>query len=134
MQRLYAAADFVALATIPGPDGAPSLMHLRREKHQDILVVPGASVSGSMTASFAAGDVDLAVVATRLRAAGADVAGPYDTPWFTTDVAFTDGDGNKIILTASRVADKRHAQEWVGSHIVGDFEVLGGISFNNDRQ
>jgi len=68
-----------------------------------------------------------------LRAAGADVRGPLDTPWFSTDVAFTDADGNKIILTAPRVADQARTQEWVGSHIAGDFEAPTGSSFDTDR-
>ncbi|MFC6355949.1 VOC family protein [Luethyella okanaganae] len=132
-ERVYAAAGFVTLATIPGPDGAPSLVHLRREKYQDVLLTPGAAVPGSTSSSFAAGDVDLAEVAEQLRTVGADVDGPYDTPWFTTDVAFTDGDGNKIVLTAARVADQAQAQEWVGSQITGDFEVPDGASFDADR-
>lgn len=131
---LYAAAGFVTLATIPGPNGVPSLVHLRRQKYQDILVTPGTSVSGTTTASFAAGDVDLLEVAKQLRATGADVNGPYDTPWFSTDVAFTDADGNKIILTAPRAVDQKQAQEWVGSHITGDFEIPGETPFNTDRQ
>jgi len=132
-ESLYAAAGFVTLATIPGPGGAPSLVHLRREKYQDILVTPGTSVSGSTTASFAAGDVDLAEVAEQLRAAGADVSGPYDTPWFSTDVTFTDADSNRIILTAPRVADQAQAQEWVGSNIVGDFEIPTASSSDAGR-
>lgn len=132
-ERLYAAAGFVTLATIPGPGDAPALVHLRRERYQDILVVPGAAITGSTTASFAAGNVDLAEVAEQLRAAGADVSGPLDTPWFSTDVTFTDADGNKIILTAPRVADHAQAQEWVGNHIAGDFEVPTGASIDTDR-
>lgn len=132
-ERLYTAAGFVPLATIPGPDGAPLLVHLRREKYQDILVTPGTAVPGSTTASFAAGDVDLAEVAEQLRGAGADVSGPLDTPWFSTDVAFTDADGNKMILTAPRAADQAQAQEWVGTNIAGDFEVPTGASFDTDR-
>jgi hypothetical protein len=132
-ERLYAAAGFVTLATIPGPGGAPSLVHLRREKYQDILVTPGTAASGSTSASFAAADVDLAEIAEQLRATGADVNGPYDTPWFTTDVTFTDNDGNKIILTAPRAADHAQAQEWVGSQITGDFEIPDGAAFNAGR-
>lgn len=131
--RLYAAAGFVTLATVPGPDGAPALVHLRREKHQDILVTPGTATVGSTSASFAAGNVDLAQVADQLRAAGADVDGPHDTPWFTTDIAFTDGDGNKIILTSPRTTDRAQAQEWARSQIIGDFEIPDGASFIADQ-
>ncbi|WP_208012815.1 hypothetical protein [Nesterenkonia salmonea] len=60
-EALYAKAGFVTLATIPGPDGLPSLVHLRREKYQDILMMKGTPERGTASASFAAGDVDLVV-------------------------------------------------------------------------
>lgn len=41
-----------------GPRGLPSLVHLRREKYQDSLMTQGTAVRGSVSASFAAGDVD----------------------------------------------------------------------------
>lgn len=129
-EALYAAAGFVALATIPGPGGVPSLVHLRREKYQDILMTRGEAVRGSVSASFAAGDVDLEEVADRLRSSGAEVAGPLDTPWFTTDVTFTDEDGNAITLTAPRAADQAVAQAWVSDHITGDFQLPDGARQN----
>lgn len=119
---LYASAGFVTLATIPGPGGPPALVHLRRERYQDILMTPGAVVRGSMSASFAAGDVDLLEVADRLRSSGAEVTGPVNTPWFTTDVTFSDADGNTVTLTAPRMADRAAAQAWVGDQITGDFD------------
>lgn len=127
-QALYAVAGFVTLATIPGPGGVPSLVHLRREKYQDILMTQGPPERGTMSASFAAGDVDLADVADRLRAAGAEVAGPVDTPWFTTDVAFTDSDGNAVTLAAPRMADQAAARAWAKNQITGDFEVPEDLS------
>ncbi|HXV94483.1 MAG TPA: VOC family protein, partial [Pseudonocardia sp.] len=33
------ALDFVVLAEMPGPDGAPMLVHLRRWRYQDVLLV-----------------------------------------------------------------------------------------------
>lgn len=133
-QALYASAGFVTLATIPGPGGVPSLVHLRREKHQDILMTQGIAVRGSVSVSFAAGDVDLEQVADRLRSAGAEVAGPLDTPWFTTDVTFTDKDGNVVTLTAPRVADQAVAQAWASDQITGDFELPGGTVAPNWNQ
>lgn len=56
--------------------------------------------------SFAAGDVDLGDVAAALREVGAQVDGPLDTPWFTTDITLTDRDGNTVTLTAPRMADQ----------------------------
>ncbi|MFB2580937.1 VOC family protein [Herbiconiux sp. P15] len=126
-EALYAVAGFVTLATIPGPGDVPSLVHLRREKYQDILVTQGAAMRGSVSASFAAGDVDLGAVADRLRSAGAEVTGPLDTPWFTTDVSFTDKDGNMVTLTAPRMADQAAAQAWANDQITGDFELPEGV-------
>lgn len=131
---LYASAGFVTLATIPGPGGVPSLVHLRREKYQDILMTQGVAVRGSVSASFAAGDVDLGEVVDRLRSAGAEVAGPLDTPWFTTDVTFTDKDGNVVTLTAPRVADQAAAQAWASDQIAGDFELPEGAAAPNWNQ
>ncbi len=121
-QALYAAAGFVTLATIPGPDGVPALVHLRREKYQDILMVQGRAVRGTVSASFSAGNIDLADVAQRVRSAGGEMTGPFDTPWFTTDVRITDGDGNTVTLTAPRMADQEAARAWASDQIAGDFE------------
>lgn len=126
----YASAGFETLASIPGPNGVPSLVHLRREKYQDILMTRGVAVRGSVSASFAAGDVDLEEVADRLRSSGAEVVGPLDTPWFSTDVTFTDSDGNTITMTAPRAADQAAAQAWAKDQIRGDFELPDGASRN----
>ncbi|GAA1346870.1 VOC family protein [Falsarthrobacter nasiphocae] len=123
-EQLYAAAGFVTLASIPDHEGAPAVLHLRREKYQDILLVKGTPSPGSTTVSFAASDVDLVSVAEHLRSAGADVAGPAPTPWFSTDLTFTDTDGNTVTLTAPRTAEKDAAQEWVHDRVTGDFELV----------
>lgn len=133
-ETIYTAAGFVTLATIPGPGGVPALVHLRREKHQDILMTQGAAVRGSVSASFAAGNVDLAKVAERLRSSGAQVTGPVDTAWFTTDVTFTDRDGNTVTLTAARMTDQGAAREWASDQITGDFEIPGAATvIGNER-
>lgn len=126
-ESMYANAGFVTLATIPGPNGLPLLVHLRRERHQDILMTQGTAVRGSVSTSFAAGDADLEEVADRLRSAGAEVTGPHDTPWFSTDVTFTDRDGNTVTLTAPRVAEQDSAQAWTSDQITGEFEAPAGI-------
>ena len=107
-ETLYAQAGFVTLATIPGPGGIPSLVHLRREKYQDILMTQGAPARGTASASFAAGDVDLVGVADRLRAAGAEVAGPTDTLWFTCSPVRSVGSARKS-SGSTRSADQRVA-------------------------
>lgn len=111
----YEAVGFVALAAIPGPDGTPVVVHLRRMKYQDLLLVPGDAVTGSTTVSFSAGGEDLAARAKSLRAGdfpAAAVEGPTDTAWFTSDVTIDDPDGNRIILTAPREADMEQAKAW----------------------
>ena len=132
-EALYASAGFVTLATIPGPGGVPSLVHLRREKYQDILMTQGPAVRGTVSASFAAAGVDLDEVADRIRSAGGDVTGPVDTPWFTTDVRFADADGNTVTLTAPRMVDQAAAQAWVSDQITGDFEVPEGFPLDPTR-
>ncbi len=119
---LYEAAGFFTLATIPGPEGETALVHLRREKYQDILMTHGEPIAGTVTASFAAGDVDLQEVADRVRAAGGDAEGPFDTAWFSHDVIVRDADGNAITLTAPRMQDAEQARAWAHDTIQGDFE------------
>lgn len=121
--RLYQALGFVSLATIPGPGGIPVLVHLRRMKHQDLLLVPGTPVCGSTTVSFAAGGQDLAQLAEVLRTAvpEAAVSGPVDTAWFTTDLSVEDADGHRVILTAPREAEMARAREWSRETIEGDY-------------
>ena len=42
--RWYEAVGFVILATMPGPAGPDSLVHLRRLRYQDLLLIPGDPV------------------------------------------------------------------------------------------
>ncbi|MFE3026938.1 VOC family protein [Nocardia tengchongensis] len=111
----YEAAGFVALATIPGENG-PAVVHLRRMKYQDLLLVPGEPIPGSTTVSFSAGGEDLATLASTLRAfPGVTITGPADTAWYTSDVTITDPDGNRVILTAPRLAELDEAKQWAAT-------------------
>ncbi|QFG21525.1 VOC family protein [Actinomadura sp. WMMB 499] len=124
-EAFYNAAGFVSLATVPGPDGSPAVVHLRRMKYQDILIVPGEPERGSVTVSFLAGGQDLAELAAALRPAlpdGARVEGPADTPWYTSDLTIDDPDGNRIVLTAQRAAEREAIEEWART-FEGDFIV-----------
>ena len=100
----YEALGFVVLATMPAPDGTDALVHLRRLRHQDLLLVPGSPTPGPRV-SFAAGEEDLADRAARVRRAGGagSVEGPVDTPWFTRDLVANDPDGYVVVLTAPRL-------------------------------
>jgi catechol 2,3-dioxygenase-like lactoylglutathione lyase family enzyme len=101
--------DFVSLFTLPGPGGAPALVHLRRWRYQDILVVPGAPQPGTgWSISMAAVAEDLPALAARASAHGDNtVDGPRDTPWNTREVTVTDPDGYRIVFTAQRPAGER---------------------------
>jgi catechol 2,3-dioxygenase-like lactoylglutathione lyase family enzyme len=106
------ALDMVELAVLPGPDGAPFLVHLRRWRYQDVLLVParGPVTAGSgLGLALAAEHDELAALAERARAFGAQVEGPADTPWNTTDVTVVDPDGLPITYTARRPVERRDA-------------------------
>jgi catechol 2,3-dioxygenase-like lactoylglutathione lyase family enzyme len=97
---------FIELFSMPGPDGVPALVHLRRWAFQDLLVRPagGAVTLGAgVTLSFAAvpGELDELVISARLEGSGS-ASDPADTPWNTRDVRTVDRDGNIVIFTAGR--------------------------------
>ena len=115
--RWYEALGFVVLATLPGPDGTDALVHLRRLRYQDLLLVPGRPTPGPRV-SFAAGEEDLAERAARVRDAGGSVEGPVDTPWFSRDLVATDPDGYVVVLTAPRMQDIAADPEWTAT-VVG---------------
>jgi catechol 2,3-dioxygenase-like lactoylglutathione lyase family enzyme len=96
--------DFIALFTMPGPDGAPALVHLRRWRYQDILLRPGQPTpGGDWTVSVMALAERLDAIAERARAhGGGTVEGPVDTAWNTRDVRATDPDGYTVVYTARR--------------------------------
>ena len=94
---------FVELAVLPAPDGDPVLVHLRRFRYQDILLVPGRDPedkASGVRVSFAAGNEDLdARAAHRRRRAGGTVEGPTRTPWNTRDLHLRDADGHLVVFT-----------------------------------
>jgi hypothetical protein len=97
---------FIDMFTMPGPNGVPVLVHLRRWQFQDLLVRPArgpVTPGNGCQLSFAAvyGEVDS--LAERARAhGGGRVDGPADTPWNTRDLVTVDPDGNVVIFTAAR--------------------------------
>jgi catechol 2,3-dioxygenase-like lactoylglutathione lyase family enzyme len=101
------ALGFDAMFLGPEADGVPVLVHLRRAKYQDVLVVRGASgqrteAGSEMVPTFAAADADeIDALAERLQSIGHGAADmPVDTTWNTRDLAVVDPDHNRIVFTA----------------------------------
>jgi len=81
-----------------------AMVHLRRRKYQDILIVPGgAAAPASLTVTFNVdGEID-AFAARALQAAPlgmSSVSAPAATPWNTLDVRVTDPAGHRLVFTA----------------------------------
>jgi hypothetical protein len=108
------ALDFIELFTMPGPLGGAALVHLRRWRYQDILVVPaepGQPVGPSIQLTFAAEFEELDGLAARARAFGEGVVdGPADTRWNTRDLSVTGPDGLTVVFTARRPEPLRDAR------------------------
>lgn len=102
------ALGFKHIFTMPGPDGQPSLVHLRWTKYADLLVTKsrdgkelpeprgvGVSLNFNMFEHFN-GDMD--AFAKHARQNGANVIGPIDQPWNVREVIVWDPDGYKLIF------------------------------------
>lgn len=106
--RWYAdALGFRTMFAGPAIGGQPSMVHLRRNKYQDLLLVPSRTGTNtaappSLTLSFSADEVDsLAKQARAMPAVGSSaVPDPVDTPWNTRDLRVTDPAGHVLIFTA----------------------------------
>ena len=99
------ALGFVTVFRGPSVGGQPMMVHLRRHKYQDVLLVasPQATAPASgFTLNFSAdGEVDeLAQRARSVAAVGSStVDGPVNTPWNTRDLNVTDPAGNRLVFT-----------------------------------
>jgi len=105
---------FVILAELPGPDDTPALVHLRRHRYQDILLVPVQP--GEVDAlqprghgvryGVRAGSEDLSARAAQAgKVGGGTVEGPARTPWNTLDLICRDPDDYEVVLTQPVAAD-----------------------------
>lgn len=96
---------FTVVASLATRDGALGVTHLRREKYQDLVLVPARGavrvpLGRGVRISFAAGGVDLVEIADRARAVGGGtIVGPAAAPWSTHDLVATDPDGYTVVLT-----------------------------------
>ena len=100
---------FKHIFSMPGPDGQPSLVHLRWVKYADLLITRsrdsreltepkgvGISLNFNMLEHFN-GDMD--AFARHACENGASVTGPIDQPWNVREVTVLDPDGYKLIFT-----------------------------------
>ena len=103
---------FEVLAELPGPSGGVALIHLRRWRYQDVLLVPGRSPdlppAQGVRLTFSAHGSDLDELAAQARAVGGRaVEGPSPTPWNTRDVLARDPDGYEVVFTDVLPAELR---------------------------
>jgi catechol 2,3-dioxygenase-like lactoylglutathione lyase family enzyme len=94
------------LAEVPGPSGSVTLLHLRRWRYQDLLLVPGRSPDApparGVRLTFSAHGANLDALVAQARAVGGGVVeGPAATPWNTRDVLARDPDGYEVVFTDS---------------------------------
>lgn len=98
---------------------AGPLVHLRRRKYQDLLVVRGVRgetqvrEGGPALRFDADGDLDeLAARARREPKEGrSSIVGPVDTPWNTRELEVTDPEGHRFIFTARRAVPDPDLEE-----------------------
>ena len=86
----------------PGEGGKPNMVHLRRERYQDIMLfqaATGAELWGaeSLTVNFSPGDTSVREIADSARAADSmKVEGPIERPWNVREVTVYDPDGYRL--------------------------------------
>jgi predicted lactoylglutathione lyase len=102
----YEALGFTAVFVMPGPGGAPGLVHLRWARYADLMLraaAPDERPKGvGITLTFAVGgDVEsLDALADRARrAGGAILREPGDRPWNARDFSVADLDGYALVFT-----------------------------------
>jgi len=120
------ALGFGDMFSMPGPDGTLVMVHLRRRKYQDIMLVPRTQDSAATADAAAAAahprsalqfDADGEVTALFERAKAATSYGlatitePRVTPWNTRELQVTDPDGHALVFS-ERHDDPRIHEEW----------------------
>ncbi len=100
------ALGFGNVFTMPGPGGAPALVHLRWAKYADLLIVVRPQADGprglGVTLTFGCWGTGTTVdaLAARAAAAGATIISPAaPTPWNTHECTIADPDGYRLTFT-----------------------------------
>lgn len=98
------ALGFAHVFTMPGPGGAPGLVHLRWAKYADLLLrasPPVAERKGvGIALNYSLSLPALDALAERARKAGASfIQEPGDRPWNARDFTLADPDGFALTFT-----------------------------------
>ena len=109
----YRALGFVSVFTMPGPNGLPSLVHLRWAKYADLLLFPDRD--GSMAGLPRGRGVglnyltdDLDAVSRRARELAAQVVeGPVQRPWNVREMVVLDPDGYRLVFNEPQQSGAR---------------------------
>ncbi len=112
---------FRTIFSMPGQDGNPIMVHLRRSRYQDLLLIRAqkpreSSIVAGVTLYFQFEDDwdALAALAERARQTETSlVEGPLDTPWNTREVRLYDLDGYHLVFTKGPVIEKTSMQDIV---------------------
>jgi uncharacterized glyoxalase superfamily protein PhnB len=106
----------------PLVEGQPAIVHLRRRKYQDLMLVRAAGSKATPSGlrerarsalTFGA-DGELDALAQRASSAAsvgdAHVEPPVVTPWNTRDLRVTDPDGHRLVFTERNADPSAHAR------------------------
>ena len=117
----YEALGFAQVFSLPGPAGAPMMVHLRWAKYADLLLRPAmapreapAGLGIDLTYTVIDGTVD--DVADRARGAKATLASePGNRPWNARDFSVLDPDGFRLTFTKGPVNADLSFEEVIGA-------------------
>ena len=95
---------FQAVYELPGSDGLPMLVHLRRARYQDILLLaapelPVETLVGLGVALNFSVEEGLRTLANRVRGSGASAEGPTAHPWNVRELVVQDPDGYRLVFS-----------------------------------
>ena len=112
---------FQLIFEMPGPSGAPILIHLRWAKYADLLLVSDTSQTSvpkgvGVTLTFAMAQDSVDSFAAEIGSKGASIiSGPVDQPWNAREVTVLDPDGYRLVFT--QPIDKQMSMEEVVENV-----------------
>ena len=113
---------FTNVFTMPGPNGVPTLVHLRWIKYADLLLFPDRENSLAnkpkgvgVALNYSTGDIEQ--LAKRARQHNARIVeGPINRPWNICELVILDPDGYRLVFNGPRLdGEHRSFDEIVAS-------------------